>query len=59
MIPDLRVISQSAREEILRPLRSLRLNIIGNWVLAFGTRVPMGCEPPQGAVTATFPHWQH
>ena len=27
----------------LRPLRSLRLNLIGNWVLAL----------------ATFPHWQH
>ena len=34
MIPYLRVIRQSARSEILRPLRSLRLNLIGNWVLA-------------------------
>ena len=34
MIPYQRVISQSARSEILRPLRSLRLNLIGNWLLA-------------------------
>ena len=31
MIPCQRIISQSARSEILRLLRSLRLNLIGNW----------------------------
>ena len=34
MIPYQRAIRQSAHSEILRPLRSLRLNLIGNWVLA-------------------------